>query len=119
MSRVQLSRWIASIGYAGIWILIPLWYAWLAPSTHFSVAMSLGFLMTPLVFPLRGIIAGKPYTFVWSSYISLIYFMHGIGETYSEPDQRLYGSLEILLSLMWFTGAIFYARFYNRDRQTT
>ena len=112
MNKLSLTRTVAMTGYFGIWILIPLWYAWLAPSTHFPAGMAVSFLLTPLVFPLIGIIKGKPYTYTWAAYISLIYFAHGIGETYSEPDQRLYGSLEILLSLMWFTGSIYYARYY-------
>jgi uncharacterized membrane protein len=115
MNRVQVTRWIALTGYLGLWILLPLWYVWLAPSVHFPPGMAVAFLLFPLVFPLPGMIAGKPYTHVWGAYISLLYFAHGIGETYSEPDQRWYGGLEILLSMMWFFGAIFYARFHGQQ----
>jgi uncharacterized membrane protein len=112
MNMKMLTRVTAMSGYFGLWILLPLWYGWLAPSTHFPPGMAIAFLLTPLVFPLLGIIKGTPYTYVWSAYVSLLYFMHGIGETYSEPDQRWYGSLEILFSLMWFSGAIFYSRYF-------
>ena len=114
MKNIRLTRIMALSGYLGIWVLIPLWYGWLAPSDHFPPGMAIAFLLTPLVFPLPGMIKGKAYTHVWGAYISLIYFAHGIGETYSEPDQRWLGSLEILLSLLWFTGSIYYAR-YKKD----
>lgn len=119
MKMVQLTRLIAMTGYFGLWILLPLWYAWLAPSTHFPPGMAIAFLLTPLVFPLIGIIKGTPYTYVWSAYLSLLYFAHGIGEAYSEPDQRLYGALEILFSLMWYSGAIFYSRYFPKKQQET
>jgi len=111
MKNTKLTRFIALAGYLGLWLLIPAWYGWLAPSDHFPPGMAIAFLLTPLVFPLPGMIKGKPYTHVWGAYVSLIYFAHGIGETYSEPDQRWLGSLEIFLSLMWFTGSIYYARY--------
>lgn len=117
MTRVQLTRRIALSGYLGLWILLPLWYGWLAPSVHFPPGMAVAFLLLPLVFPLTGMLTAKPYTHVWGAYISLLYFAHGIGETYSEPDQRLYGALEILLSLMWFVGGIFYARFHAQQHR--
>jgi len=119
MNKVTMTRSIALIGYFGLWILLPLWYAWLAPSDHFPPGMAIAFLLTPLVFPLVGMIKGKPYTYVWGAYISLLYFAHGIGETYSEPDQRWYGGLEIILSLMWFCGAIFYARFFPQSQSSS
>ena len=115
MNPILLTRTVALIGYFGIWILIPLWYAWLAPSLFFPPGMAIAFLLTPMAFPLPGMIKGRAYTYAWSAFISMIYFAHGVNETYSEPDQRLYGSLEILFSLMWFTGAIYYARFRARQ----
>jgi len=116
MNKVTLTRTIALTGYFGIWILMPLWYTWLAPSTHFPAGMAVAVLLAPLVFPLIGMLKGKPYTYEWGAYVSLLYFMHGIGETYSEPDQRLYGSLEIILSLMWFSGSILYTRYYVQQK---
>ena len=116
MNPYKLTRALALIGYFGIWILLPLWYGWLAPSVFFGM-LAIPFLCLPLVFPLVGLIKGKIYTHQWSAYVSLLYFMHGIVETYSEPDQRLYGILEILLSLMWFVGAIYYPRFAHAHQQ--
>jgi len=112
MNKVTAARTTALTGYFGIWLLMPTWYIWLAPSTHFTPAMAVTVLLIPLVFPLVGMLKGKTYTYEWGAYVSLLYFMHGIGETYSEPDQRLYGSLEIILSLMWFGGSILYTRYY-------
>jgi uncharacterized membrane protein len=40
----------------------------------------------------------------------MLYFVHGSIEAYSNPDERLYASLEVLFSLMLFLGAVGYVR---------
>ena len=79
-----------------------------------SLGMPLFFLLVPLLFPLPGMLRDRSYTFAWSSFLSLLYFIHGIGEFYSEPEERIYAGLEILFSLLWFGGAIFYVRKYKQ-----
>lgn len=110
MKNLTLYRLFIWTGYLGLWLLLPLWYAWLAPSTHFGIGMPLFFLLVPLLFPLPGMLRNRTYTFAWSSFLSLLYFIHGVGEFYSEPQERLYAGLEILFSMLWFGGAIFYVR---------
>jgi len=114
MNRLHSFRLSVWTGYLGLWILLPLWYAWLAPSAHFGIGMPLFFLLVPLLFPLPGMLRDRSYTFAWSSFLSLLYFIHGIGEFYSEPQERIYAGLEILFSLLWFGGAIFYVRKYKQ-----
>jgi uncharacterized membrane protein len=50
------------------------------------------------------------------AYISLIYFIHGSIEAYANVGERLYASLEIILSLMLFFGATLYVRFAGKQR---
>ena len=50
-------------GYLGTLALLTAWYSWLAPSTHFPVALVLLVLVLPLLFPLRGLLHGRRYTF--------------------------------------------------------
>ena len=103
-------------GYLGLWILLPAWYAWLAPSAVLPLALVLGFLLLPLAFALPGMLRGKVYTYAWSSLLSLAYFGHGVVEAWTFPGERLYGLAEVALSLLWFTGAIFYVRAIKRGR---
>lgn len=116
MSAATIARAAALIGYFGLWCLLPLWYAWLAPPTHLPLATVLGFLLTPLLFPLPGLLRGTLYTYAWSSMLSLMYFAHGVSESWTLIAERTYGLLEIVLSLLWFTGAILYVRLTKRRR---
>ncbi len=114
MDRGGLARVVAQSGYFGLLALLVVWYAWLSPSPHFPVVIVLLFLVTPLLFPLRGILHGRPYTYAWTSYLALLYFIHGVGEAYATPSDRVLAGMEIVLSLMLFGGAIFYARIQGR-----
>jgi len=64
---------------------------------------------------MRGFLNRKPKSCAWMAYISLIYFIHGSIEAYANVSERLYASLEILLSLMLFFGATLYVRFAGKQ----
>jgi uncharacterized membrane protein len=115
MNSVRLLRYTGLLGYLGICILMPLWYLYLAPPT-LPIWLAITFFMVPLVFPLKGMLSGKRYTYAWSSFLSMAYFAHGVGEAWTLPDERLYGIIEIILSLMWFTGSILYVRKSKRQQ---
>ncbi len=99
----------------GLFALVMLWNTVLAPSSRFPVALMLVITVTPLLLNMRGLLARKPKSCAWMAYISLIYFIHGSIETYANVNERLYASLEVLLSLMLFFGATLYVRFAGKQ----
>jgi uncharacterized membrane protein len=101
---------VAVAGFFGLFILLMLWHTLLVPATIIPVALVLLITVTPLLLPMRGLLSGKPKSCAWAAYISMLYFVHGSIETYSNPDERLYASLEVILSLMLFLGAVGYVR---------
>lgn len=115
MSRTQWSRLATLGGWFGLFGLMILWFAWLAPPEHYPVSLAVLFMAGPLLFPLRGLLHGKPYTHAWTSFLALAYFTHGSVEAWVNAAERHFALLEVLLSLLLFTGAIFYARFRARE----
>jgi uncharacterized membrane protein len=111
VTLTRIARYLALTGYFGLLALLLLWNAWLAPSRHFPVAMVLIVMLVPLLLPLRGLLHGRPYTHAWTSFLSLLYFTHGVVEAYSNPAERHYAVLETLFSVALFLGAIFYVKF--------
>ncbi len=105
---------VAVVGFFGLFILLMLWHTLLVPATQFPVALILLVTVTPLLLPMRGLLNGKPKSCAWTAYISLLYFIHGCIETYSNPGERLYATLEIIFSLMLFFGAIGYVRWIKK-----
>lgn len=105
-----LARRFTLLAYAGLILVIIGWYGVADPAPLPLVA-----LLVPLLFPLPGLIRGKPYTYAWTSFLILIYFIHGVVEAYASPATRLWSSTEILLSVVVYTGAVLYARLRGRE----
>lgn len=103
----------ATFALLGLIILCLSWELWLAPLRPGGSLVALKAL--PLAFPLRGVMAGKRYTFQWSSLLILAYFAEGVTRAWSESglSQQL-AFLEIALSLLFFAAAVSYARATQR-----
>jgi len=118
MGRRTRAAYLVSLGaYFCLFVLLVAWNAWLAPSAHFPVALVLLVMVTPLMFPLRGLLHGKPYTHAWTSFLVLLYFTHGLVEAYVNPAERLYAGAEALFALGLFSATVFYARWRSRELQ--
>jgi uncharacterized membrane protein len=104
----------ALVGFFGLFALSMLWHTLLFPATHFPVALILLLTVTPLLLPMRGLLARRPKSCAWAAYVSLLYFIHGVQEAYANVNERELALLEVLLSLLLFFGAIFYVRFVGR-----
>ncbi len=102
---------LALFSFFGLMVTLICWITLGQHSSNFPTAAWLILALLPLLFPLRGILHGKPYTHAWTSFLMLGYFSHGIGELYSAPNFHLYASLEILFSCLTFTASIVFIKF--------
>ena len=85
------------------------WEGWLAPLK--PNGSTLIFKALPLLVPLFGILRGKRYTYQWASMFILIYFTEGIVRAWADHGVSAQLALvEVLLTTVFFTCAIFYAR---------
>ena len=116
MTMIQVTRIGALTGYFGLWLLIPVWYIWLTES-QLPLGLILGFLLVPLLFPLRGLLRNNTYTYAWSTFLSLLYFAHGVSEAWTIPQDRLYAGLEIFLSVLWFVSAMYYVKLLGKKNK--
>lgn len=66
-------------------------------------------LVGPMLFPLRGLIKGNSYTFAWSHFLALFYFILAIIVLW-EGRSLYYGLLLLIGSTTWFTCALLYVR---------
>ncbi len=115
MDKIRLSYLTAVSAYFGLILLLMAWLIWLSPPTSVPISVALFLMLVPLLFPLRGILYGRPYTFAWASFLALFYFTHGVVEAYSNPDDRWLALLEVVLSVAFYSGSMFYARFRGRE----
>ena len=105
----RILRAVASAALLALIVLCLAWELWLAPLRPGGSLVA--FKALPLLLPLKGILQGKRYTYQWSSMFMLAYFAEGVMRAWAERgmSQALAGA-EVLLSLIFFTAAIAYAR---------
>jgi uncharacterized membrane protein len=115
MNKTRLAYWVAVSGYFGLIALLLAWQGWLSPPKALPISVALFLLLVPLLFPLRGILYGRAYTFAWASFLSMIYFIHGVVEAYSSPEDRWLALAEVVLSVAFYTGSMLYARYRGRE----
>jgi len=108
--KLRVARALALTAYFCLLILMLAWHAWLFPSARLPVSLMLLITAVPLLVPLRGILHGRARSHLWAAFLSLVYFVHGVGEAMANPAERWLGLTEIASSLLLFFGATLYAR---------
>ena len=102
-------RVIASAALVALLALCLAWELWLAPLRPGGSLVALKAL--PLALPLAGVLAGKRYTYQWSSLLILAYFAEGATRAWAESGaSRTLAAAEVALSLVFFAAAVSYAR---------
>ena len=82
---------------------------WLAPLRPGGSWLALKTL--PLLTPLRGVVAGRVYTYRWAMMLVLAYFAEGCVRAYAEqPPVSTLAWIEIALSAAFFLTTIAYVR---------
>jgi uncharacterized membrane protein len=105
----------ASISLIALIALTLAWETVLAPLKPGGSLLMLKAL--PLLLPLFGVLRGKRYTYQWSCMFIMLYFTEGVVRAWS--DQELSARLamaEVVLSVLFFVCAIFYARLTRQSR---
>ena len=114
-TKTRLARSSALFGVIGLLLLMPCWIFWLSPPLNWSPWFLLAISTLPLLPPLAGLLRGRPYTYAWTGFISLIYFTHGVVEAWADGDARWLALTEVLLAVMLYLGGILYARWRSRE----
>ena len=106
---------IALLGYFSLLIFMPLWLLVLSPSESLSTSTTLLLFFLPLLFPLKGLLQGNPYTYAWSNFIVLIYFLHSLTTLWVLPSDRLWAILELIFASTMFLGSSYYAKYKGQE----
>ncbi len=107
----QVAHYTAIGAFFGLLSLLLLWPTVISPPQRIPTAFVLIVSVVPLMFPLRGLLHGRPAACTWAAYLSLFYFVHGVTDVAGNTStQRIPGGLEILASLLLFFGCTLYLR---------
>lgn len=99
----------ASISLISLILLALAWETVLAPLKPGGSLLMLK--AAPLLLPLFGILRGKRYTYQWACMFILLYFTEGVVRAWSDVGlSAKLAMIEVILSVAFFSCAIFYAR---------
>lgn len=118
MNRLVFCRGAALFAYFSLLFLLIAWYGWLAPSGHLPNSVMILVSGLPLLLIVRGLIHGQIKSYAFASMMSLAYLAHGIVESYSNVLARPLALMEILLAIILYLSAAFYARFQALHMKT-
>lgn len=115
MQAITLSRYLTLLAYFGLLLLTMLWVSVFSPSPRLPVSIMLLVFAGPLLLPLRGLLYGKTFTHTWTTFLALLYFVHGVVEAWASPTERNLALIEVVLSILLFCGCFFYVRFSHKQ----
>ena len=101
-------------GYLALVLMLSAWFINKGITGEYSLVFTAMWII-PLFFPLKGIIAGKPYTYAWASYIICLYMLHGLTLLYVTDKYFVFALVEVLLLGALLIGFPFYARIRGKE----
>src|SRR5574340_879792 len=114
MKILQTMSIVSLIALIFLCLAWELWLAPLRPGGSFLVLKTL-----PLLLPLMGILKGRRYTYQWAPMLVLAYFTEGVVRAWSDTGLSAWlAGGEIVLTVVFFFAAIYYAKFSAPSRQS-
>ena len=111
----QIHKKIALTGYFSLLIYMPLWLLVINPSESLSPTLTLIMFTLPLLFPLKGLIQGNPYTYAWSNFVVMIYFLHSLTTLWVSEDDTVWAMLELIFTTMMFISGSYFAKYRGQE----
>lgn len=113
----QLFPRIAAFTLIALIALCISWEIWLAPLRPGGSWLALK--AVPLLFPLKGLITGRRYTYQWTSLLVLIYVCEGtVRSTSDTGPSRWYALAELGLAVTLFVAVVATVRMSRKIPQT-
>jgi len=113
-TNTRTLKFITLFGYFGLLLFMPLWLIILSPSAM-PYWFSLLVFTLPLLFPFKGLVMGNPYTYAWSNFVVIIYFLHSITTLWVMPEDRMWAAIELVLASIMFLGGTYYAKYRGQE----
>ncbi|WP_078120785.1 DUF2069 domain-containing protein [Thiosocius teredinicola] len=108
--KTQLVRWLSLLTYVGLIAWVMAWIIFLGEVDPQHKSIWLLLFVTPLLIPLRGVLAARDKTLVWAVLVTLLYALHGSMVAWTDETQRWLGLTEAALSLGFLFSASYFIR---------
>lgn len=109
LNNLSLWRGVALTGFLGMIATIVIWNGWIDSHQQAPRALEILILVSPLLFFVRGILAGRHSTHVKVTFVAILYFILGIWLAFT-PNEEVYGFIVTLLSIFLYLGGFMTAK---------
>tara|TARA_R110000737_G_scaffold48658_8_gene69156 strand:- start:4142 stop:4534 length:393 start_codon:yes stop_codon:yes gene_type:complete len=106
---------ITLFGYFSLLFYMPFWLVFISDDSALSIPLTLVMFTLPLLFPLKGLVQGNPYTFAWSNFIVMIYFLHSLTTLWVSADEKLWALGEFFFASVMFIAGSYYAKYRGQE----
>ncbi|MNJ13879.1 hypothetical protein D3C77_80910 [compost metagenome] len=111
----RFARLLTLVGFFGLLGWVILWHLWLSPHPDLNPWLLPVIWTVPLLFPLKGIVQGNPYTHAWGNFVLMPYFLHALTLITTDEGERWLAVVELVFTTLAFVGTIYYARQRGRE----
>ena len=108
--KIVATRALALASYLGLIGWVMAWIIFLGNTADKHVSLFLILFVTPLLIPLRGVLAGRNKPMIWGTLLALPYSVHGGMVVWLGAGDAWLGWVEILLSLGYVLSASYFVR---------
>jgi uncharacterized membrane protein len=108
--KIRAARLISLASYLGLIAWVMAWILFLGEVAREHISLLLLLFVTPMLLPLRGVLAGRDKALIWGTLVGLPYLVHGGVVAWSDPGQRWLGLIEMGLSLAFLFSASYFIR---------
>ncbi len=106
---------LGTFGFLGLVIYYPFLFTILEPETNSLSYITITLFWVPLLFAIKGIIQGNPYTFAWSNFVIMWCYLHGLTAIWTYSGNKFFIAIELVLLTCAFIGNTYFARFRGRE----
>lgn len=111
----QTLKKIALTGYFSLLVFMPVWLLFISNDRALSAPLTLAMFTLPLLFPMKGLIQGNPYTYAWANFVVMIYFLHSLTTLWVDADERIWALLEFIFACTMFIAGSYYAKYKGQE----
>ena len=108
-------RQTALFNHCSLIIFISLWQLQLSPHPQLSAFIITVLWVIPLLLPLSGIFAAKPYTHAWANFILMFYVLHAVMLIVLNDGERTLAAIELIIVSVCFVNNILFARLRAKE----
>jgi len=112
---VKKLKVLGSYSYFALVIYYPVLFLLLDPVSNNLAYISLALFWLPMLFALKGLVKGNPFTYAWSNFVLMWCFLHGLTAIWTFEGPKVYIIIEVFLLTLAFIGNTYFARYRGRE----